>query len=330
MSELTEVKNQQVAQIPTDQVELIKRTVAKGATDDELQMFLHLAQAYGLDPFAKEIWFIKRLKKVKIGESWDYPRLPNGDLDYSNCDAPVIMTSRDGYLKIAQRDEKFDGLISFPVRENDTFEIDAMNYTVIHKFGANRGKIIGAWAKCERKDCKPTITYVDFSEYNDLNSSVWKKYPSAMIQKVAEVFVLKRQFGISGLTTKEEMPAEYDMKNVSDQHTTPATLAHTENDIPQIPQQVGDYTITIKGSKTKLSEMSMKQLEWLKKSSKNETTRAMASAYIDEINHKGNEIEGEAVISDAVVNDSAAEKQLPVQNVSAVEDPTALFGGAAV
>ena len=34
---------------------------------------------------------------------------------------------------------------------------------------------------------------------------VWKTYPSAMICKVAEAFSLKRQFGISGLVTTEEM-----------------------------------------------------------------------------------------------------------------------------
>lgn len=326
MSELTEVKNQQVAQIPTDQVELIKRTVAKGATDDELQMFLHLAQAYGLDPFAKEIWFIKRLKKVKIGDGWDYPRLPNGDLDYSNCDAPVIMTSRDGYLKIAQRDENYEGLQSFVVREGDDFSIDAVNNTFNHKFSGNkRGKILGAWAICKRKGRDPQLTFIEFDEYNDANSPIWKKYPSAMIQKVAEVFVLKRQFGISGLTTREEMPMEYDLTNVSEK-PAPTQLTSNDDNLPQIPEHVGDYTVTIKGTQTKLSEMTMKQLNWLTSKSKNETTRAMASAYIDELQHNGKEIEGDAVIHNEVPLEEVTHKQ-PDLNTS---DPVALFGGAAI
>ncbi|MBW3624017.1 MAG: recombinase RecT [Armatimonadetes bacterium] len=39
------------------QVEVLRRTVAKGATDDEFFMFASLCARYQLDPFNKEIWF---------------------------------------------------------------------------------------------------------------------------------------------------------------------------------------------------------------------------------------------------------------------------------
>lgn len=162
------------------QVDLVKNTVAKGATDDELHMFLYLAKQYNLDPFKREIWFVKYGKDANI------------------------MTSRDGYLKYAQQNPDFIGLASFVVREGDIFEIDASEYKIAHKFGLKRGKIMGAWARCERKGMKPFICYVEFSEYKK-NTQIWNTYPSAMIQKVAESFVLKRAFGINGLVTREEL-----------------------------------------------------------------------------------------------------------------------------
>ncbi|MDW8802325.1 recombinase RecT [Clostridium sp. A1-XYC3] len=165
------------------QIELIRNTVAKGATEDELSIFLYLSKQYNLDPFKREIWFTK----------------------YGN--QTNIMTSRDGYLKFAQTSAEFEGLISFVVQEGDVFEIDAAEYKITHRFGTKRGRIIGAWARCDRKGKKPFISYVDFGEYNQ-NNMIWKKYPSAMIQKVAEVFVLKRAFGINGLVTREEIGDE--------------------------------------------------------------------------------------------------------------------------
>ena len=55
-----EIKRTQSVSIPVytrEQIETIKNTVANGATDSELQMFMHVAQTYGLDPFLKEIYY---------------------------------------------------------------------------------------------------------------------------------------------------------------------------------------------------------------------------------------------------------------------------------
>jgi phage recombination protein Bet len=162
-----------------DQVQTIKNTVAKGANDNELSMFLHICRTYGLDPFLKEIFY--------------------------SSDMKTIMTSRDGYLKVAQRDPSFKGIKSAVVHENDNFTMDIAANMVEHSFGAkDRGDIVGAWAIVEREGREPVIQYAPFDEYNK-GRSTWKQFPSAMICKCAEALALKRQFGISGLVTQEEV-----------------------------------------------------------------------------------------------------------------------------
>jgi phage recombination protein Bet len=184
-----------------EQIDLVKRTIANGASNDELQMFLHLADKYSLDPFAKEIHF------SKMGGR------------------PSFIVARDGYLKIAMLDPGYNGLQSMVVRKGDHFEIDAEGNRVIHKFGTDRGEILGAWAVARHKQRPPVICFVEFSEYKQA-SPIWTKYPSAMIQKVAEVFVLRRQFTISGLVSQEEIT--YDMAPAESHKSLPLPTAEVE------------------------------------------------------------------------------------------------------
>jgi phage recombination protein Bet len=169
------------------QVELIKNSIAKGASNDELQIFLHLANRYNLDPFAKEIWCIK----------------------LSANDPAIIMASRDGYLKIANNSPSFNGIRSGVVKANDHFRPANLQGEVEHVLAkGDRGDILGAYAIVFRKDwVYPVYQWVEFSEYKG-SSPPWRKYPSAMIQKVAESMALKRAYSISGLVTQEEMDVQ--------------------------------------------------------------------------------------------------------------------------
>lgn len=165
---------------------LIHRTVAIGATPEELDMFIYLAEQYNLDPLKKEIFFLKHGGKA------------------------TIVTSRDGYLKHANTNDQFDGIESDVVYEGD--KLNRREDGSIHIiYGDNHmnfseDKLRGAFSNVYRKDrSKSATVFVDLRDYHKESSSVWKMYPNAMILKVAEAMALKRAFAMSGLVTQEEI-----------------------------------------------------------------------------------------------------------------------------
>jgi phage recombination protein Bet len=194
------------------ELNLLKSTIVpSNATEDEIKLFVLLSKKYNLDPFTKEIVMTKYNTK--------------------NGPKTSFITTRDGYLKIAMSDPDFDGVVSFVVKEGDEFEVDAGKLEVKHRFGSKRGQIIGAWAIARHKKRPPVIVFVDFKEYCQ-TTAVWEQYPSAMIQKVAEVAALRRQFNISGLVAQEELRDE-NHTEMSQKEITPPQLPETQPEVEQ-------------------------------------------------------------------------------------------------
>lgn len=177
-----------------EQVRLIKATVAKGATDAELGMFLELAARYGLDPFAREIWCAKS-QRQDGGEG----RI-------------LIMIGRDGLRKLARRaGARVDQDV---VRAGDRFEVRrAADGTRAIEHGYNggqaeRGAIVGAWCEVNAPEGYGFF-YAPIEEYRPtseakLKYSPWGSQESVMILAAAERQALRMAISLAGVVVEGE------------------------------------------------------------------------------------------------------------------------------
>ena len=151
-------------------LDLIKRTVASGATRDELELFLHHAKRAGLDPLSRQIYFVKRKGKGTIQVGIDGLRL---------------IADRTG-LYAGNDDADFE---SDP--EGRPLRATVVVYKIVHG------------QRC------PFSATARWDEYfpGEEQGFQWKKMPHVMLAKCAEAQALRKAFPMemSGLYVHEEM-----------------------------------------------------------------------------------------------------------------------------
>ena len=150
------------------------------ASPQELQTLLAIVKNRNLNPFTREVYFIK----------------------YGNNPAQIVV-SKDAFMKRAEQNPNYDGFESGVIYEDENGELKNKKGIILPK-GA---KLIGGWCEVYRKDrTRPIYREVELSAYNT-GKNWWQKAPGQMIEKVAIVAAVRDTFSedVGGLYTSDEM-----------------------------------------------------------------------------------------------------------------------------
>lgn len=169
------------------QIDLMKRTIAKGASDDELKMFIQVCKGASLNPFLKQVFLVPR---------WD---------SREGKEVRAIQVSIDGFRAIAESggqyagndDPTFDGEETVTVGDKAKKQITHPTKATVTVYKIIEGQRY------------PFSATARWSEYypGEKMGFQWHARPFLMLGKCAEALALRKAFPklLSGMYAQEEM-----------------------------------------------------------------------------------------------------------------------------
>jgi phage recombination protein Bet len=152
------------------ELDTLKRTYAKGATDDELALFLTVSKRRGLDPFSGQISFVKR--RQKDGDEWK--------------DVGTFVVAIDGWRSLADRTGDY-----MPGRLPE-FEYEQDGKTLKKATAYVKRFSHGEW-----HEISGVAYWREFAALKDgAPVAMWAKMPHNMLAKCAEGQALRRGFPV--------------------------------------------------------------------------------------------------------------------------------------
>lgn len=211
------------------QIELIKRTIARGASDDELKLFITICHGLQLSPFSKQVHLVPR---------WD-----------SKVSAEVrqVQVGIDGFRAVAEKTGKYAG------NDDPVFEGEKE----VEFGGEKKQKVmvpekatVTVWKILEGQRYGFTAT-ARWSEYypGPKMGFQWHQKPYLMLGKCAEALALRKGFPslLSGIYTPEEM--DQGKTEVSDQEKQQKAFGALKNALSKASlAEVEEYKVKMQKS----------------------------------------------------------------------------------
>lgn len=158
-----------------EDIETLRNTIAKGASDSEMALFVEVCQRLRLDPFAKQIYLVKR-----------------------NGQPATIQASIDGLRVVAERSGEYEGQSPPQWCGRDGIWRDV--------WLANEPPAAAKVGVFRRGFREPMIRVAKLEAYKQ-PGPFWARMPEHMLAKVAEALALRAAFpnDLSGIYAPEEM-----------------------------------------------------------------------------------------------------------------------------
>lgn len=218
------------SQLNQDQIELLKRTVCKDATKDEMALFVGQCNRTGLDPFSRQIHFVKRSGKI------------------------TIQTGIDGYRLIAERTGKYAGN-SAPVFDGVGTLPNGKKHPMIAVVKVKR--LVDGLERC-------FVGQALWEEYFPGHSNegfMWAKMPHNQLAKCAEAQALRKAFpqDLSGVYVDSEM----DQASTPTDHGKAQSRRCDPGEVRTIKELIEDLKITQEKLQAELAKKGFGYLEEL-------------------------------------------------------------------